>query len=100
MRAVAGPPEVSRNCLKCIQHQFEKGERRPLMLANRAIEAILRQNTSEGSPSRCATPSIRGSLDVVGPDPGIRPRGWPSGLFSLIAANWSLGFRPAGLSAT
>ena len=43
-------PEVSRNCLKCIQHQFEKGERRPLMLANRAIEAILRQNTSEGQP--------------------------------------------------
>jgi hypothetical protein len=33
-------PEVSRNCLKCIQQQFEEGERRPLVLANRAIGSV------------------------------------------------------------
>ena len=40
-------PEVSRNCLRCIQEQFEQGKTRPLVPANRAIETVPRRSRSE-----------------------------------------------------
>jgi hypothetical protein len=39
--------EANQKCIKHIVELFNRGERRPLMLANRAIEAVEREQQAE-----------------------------------------------------